>query len=84
MLDRAPRFREAAQAADVNLLPLTILGYNPRVVPAEFQPMSLDELRNTLSSIDTRIVDLIAERQQIVADIGRTKRDTGTGTRYII
>lgn len=43
--------------------------------------MSLDELRNTLSSIDTRIVDLIAERQQVVADIGRTKRDAGTGTR---
>ena len=43
--------------------------------------MSLDELRSTLSSIDTRIVDLIAERQQVVANIGRTKRDTGTGTR---
>ncbi len=43
--------------------------------------MSLDELRNTLSSIDTRIVELIAERQQVVADIGRTKRDAGTGTR---
>ncbi len=43
--------------------------------------MSLDELRDTLSSIDTRIVDLIAERQQVVADIGRTKRDAGTGTR---
>ncbi len=43
--------------------------------------MSLDELRDKLSSIDTRIVDLIAERQQVVAEIGRTKRDSGTGTR---
>ncbi len=43
--------------------------------------MSLDELRDKLSSIDTRIVELIAERQQVVADIGRTKRDAGTGTR---
>ncbi len=43
--------------------------------------MSLDELRDKLSSIDTGIVELIAERQQIVADIGRTKRDAGTGTR---
>ena len=43
--------------------------------------MSLDELRNNLSAIDRRLVEMIAERQRIVADIGKTKQNTGTGTR---
>ncbi len=43
--------------------------------------MTLDELRKTLSALDERLVDMIAERQRIVADIGRTKLDSGTGTR---
>ena len=43
--------------------------------------MDLEELRSNLSAVDRRLVELIAERQKIVADIGRSKRTTGTGTR---
>jgi len=43
--------------------------------------MSLDELRANLSAVDRQIVDLIAERQQIVGEIGRNKRSDGTATR---
>jgi len=43
--------------------------------------MSLDELRKNLSAIDRRLVEMIAERQRVVADIGKTKQSTGTGTR---
>jgi chorismate mutase/prephenate dehydrogenase len=43
--------------------------------------MTLDELRKTLSAVDRRLVELIAERQQIVADIGKSKLTTGAGTR---
>ena len=43
--------------------------------------MTLDELRKTLSALDEQLVDMIAERQKIVAAIGRSKLDSGTGTR---
>jgi chorismate mutase/prephenate dehydrogenase len=43
--------------------------------------MKLEELRSSLSTIDRRLVELIAERQKVVADIGRSKRASGTGTR---
>ena len=43
--------------------------------------MNLDELRNNLSGIDRKLVELIAERQKIVAEIGKNKRHSGTGTR---
>jgi chorismate mutase/prephenate dehydrogenase len=43
--------------------------------------MSLDDLRNSLSDVDRRIVELIAERQRIVGDIGRNKVSEGTATR---
>lgn len=43
--------------------------------------MSLDELRSKLSAVDRRLVDLISERQDIVAEIGKSKQDSGTGTR---
>jgi chorismate mutase/prephenate dehydrogenase len=43
--------------------------------------MNLEELRGKLSAVDRRLVELIAERQEIVADIGRSKRTAGTGTR---
>jgi chorismate mutase/prephenate dehydrogenase len=43
--------------------------------------MSLDELRHSLSDVDRQIVDLIAERQRIVGEIGRNKRSDGTATR---
>ncbi|MEM1174080.1 MAG: prephenate dehydrogenase/arogenate dehydrogenase family protein [Pseudomonadota bacterium] len=43
--------------------------------------MSLDELRASLSDVDRRIVELIAERQRIVGDIGRQKQGSGTATR---
>lgn len=43
--------------------------------------MSLEDLRNSLSAVDRQLVDLIAERQRIVSEIGREKQSTGTGTR---
>lgn len=43
--------------------------------------MSLDTLRDSLSAVDRQIVELIAERERIVADIGRNKRSAGTATR---
>ena len=43
--------------------------------------MNLDELRDELSKVDRQLVDLIAERQRIVADIGKFKQGAGTGTR---
>jgi len=43
--------------------------------------MTLDELRNDLSAVDRRLVEMIAERQRIVADIGKTKQTAGTATR---
>ncbi len=43
--------------------------------------MSLEDLRKQLTAIDEQIVDLIAERQRIVGDIGRDKQSTGVGTR---
>ncbi len=43
--------------------------------------MSLDDLRNDLSAVDRNIVDLIADRQRLVNEIGRQKQTTGTGTR---
>lgn len=43
--------------------------------------MDLDELRSNLSAVDRRLVELIAERQKIVGDIGKSKLLTGTGTR---
>ncbi|MDJ0938955.1 MAG: prephenate dehydrogenase/arogenate dehydrogenase family protein [Woeseiaceae bacterium] len=43
--------------------------------------MSLTELRDSLSAVDHKIVELIAERQRIVAEIGRQKRGAGTATR---
>lgn len=43
--------------------------------------MSLDDLRDDLSAVDRRILELIAERQRIVAEIGRDKLSTGRATR---
>ncbi len=43
--------------------------------------MTLDTLRDKLSAVDHRLVELIAERQKIVGEIGKSKRSTGTGTR---
>ena len=43
--------------------------------------MTLDELRNKLSVVDRHLVELIAERQKIVGEIGKSKLETGTGTR---
>jgi chorismate mutase/prephenate dehydrogenase len=43
--------------------------------------MSLEDLRKQLTAVDGQIVDLIAERQRIVGDIGRNKQSTGVGTR---
>jgi chorismate mutase/prephenate dehydrogenase len=43
--------------------------------------MNLNELRDELSSIDRRLLELVAERQQIVGEIGRSKLVTGHATR---
>ncbi len=43
--------------------------------------MNIEELRSNLSSIDRQLIELIAERQKIVGEIGRSKRSTGAGTR---
>lgn len=43
--------------------------------------MTLEQLRKNLSAVDRQLVSLIAERQQIVGEIGKSKLSTGTGTR---
>jgi chorismate mutase/prephenate dehydrogenase len=43
--------------------------------------MELENLRRNLSAIDRQLVELIAERQAIVGEIGKSKLETGTGTR---
>ena len=43
--------------------------------------MSLDELRQRLSAVDTELVKLVAQRQQIVAEVSAHKIDTGAPTR---
>ena len=43
--------------------------------------MSLNELRKQLSAVDEQIVELIAERQRLVGEIGRDKQSRGVGTR---
>ncbi len=43
--------------------------------------MKLENLRSELSSIDRQLIELIAERQRIVGDIGRSKQSTGRATR---
>ncbi len=45
------------------------------------EPRNLDELRERLTSIDSGIVELIAERQQVVGEIGRMKQASGRATR---
>lgn len=43
--------------------------------------MKLEELRDQLSSVDRRLIELVAERQRIVGEIGRNKLTTGRATR---
>ena len=43
--------------------------------------MSLEELRKNLSAVDRKLVELIAQRQQLVGQIGKSKLSTGAGTR---
>lgn len=43
--------------------------------------MSLESLRDDLLAVDRRILQLIAERQRIVGEIGRHKLATGSATR---
>lgn len=43
--------------------------------------MNLDELRSKLSSVDRRLIELIAERQQLAGEIGQNKQATGRATR---
>ena len=43
--------------------------------------MNLDELRTKLSSVDSRLIELIAERQKLAGEIGRNKQSSGRATR---
>lgn len=43
--------------------------------------MNLEKLRRELSSVDRRLVELIAERQRIVGEIGHSKQTAGQPTR---
>lgn len=43
--------------------------------------MNLDELRSSLSAVDNRLIELIAERQRLAGEIGRYKQSTGRATR---
>ena len=43
--------------------------------------VDIDALRDRLNEIDRKIVDLMAERQSVVDDIGERKRDEGRPTR---
>ncbi len=43
--------------------------------------MSIEELRRNLTTIDRKIVELIASRQQVVGDIGNLKQSAGRATR---
>ena len=43
--------------------------------------MDLDELRSSLSVLDRRLVRLMAERQRLVGEIGKRKRELGRATR---
>lgn len=43
--------------------------------------MSLETLREQLTALDDELMDLVARRQALVAEIGRTKRAGGIGTR---
>jgi len=43
--------------------------------------MTLDDLRSRLNDLDRQLLELVAQRQAVVADIGRVKLDTGAGTR---
>ncbi len=45
-------------------------------------PKRLQSLRDRLDAIDTAIVDAIAERQAVVAEIGELKQDTGSPLRH--
>ncbi len=43
--------------------------------------MKLENLRSELSAVDRQLVELIAERQRIVGEIGRSKQSSGRATR---
>lgn len=43
--------------------------------------MTLDELRARLNQLDRRLLETVAQRQAVVADIGRVKHGLGMGTR---
>ena len=43
--------------------------------------MSLEELRRKLTLVDRRLIELLAERQSIVGEIGRSKLAAGRATR---
>src|SRR5690606_38248195 len=49
--------------------------------PTRRTPMTLEELRHRLSEVDRELIELIAARQRIVADIGAHKIEHAVPTR---
>ena len=45
------------------------------------QKQDIETLRANLSEVDRKVMALVAERQRIVEEIGRSKRQTGRATR---
>jgi chorismate mutase/prephenate dehydrogenase len=43
--------------------------------------MALEDLRNRLNELDRQLIELIAERQSVVEQVGEVKRSVGQGTR---
>src|SRR5690606_34445238 len=61
------------------LRPRRCTGTNPGTLTEN--PMTLEELRKRLSDVDRKLVELIAARQRIVADIGAHKIEHAVPTR---
>ena len=53
------------------------MGFNPRIVIV----MNLNNLRKRLNELDRQLVELIAERQSVVEQVGELKRAEGQATR---
>lgn len=43
--------------------------------------MDLEQLREDLTELDRQLIELVARRQRVVSEIGRSKRSTGLATR---
>jgi chorismate mutase/prephenate dehydrogenase len=63
---------------------VSVLRYNVYVFQSQqygYNDMTLEDLRHDLSQVDSQLIELIAKRQTLVSDIGRSKRSSGRATR---